>query len=144
MRSVFLAIAAGAIFALFLYATVGAIGYAAALSIPQWWWSAFHSRSLGLEAFVVLGRLVAVVAVSAPFAWLVARLFGPRAALVATAMTVAAAFLVEYPSAASLIGNASAKRIATFGFEVLILVASMPLLVGLLRSRPLTRRSSAP
>ncbi len=118
------------------YALVWAIGHAQALPIPSGWRGFFPTRLSGTLTWIIVIHTLAVVIISIPFALILARFGGPRAPLVALAMTVALFSLFSLLPAIVFFGTLPTRTKLVTAFDYTKLVLVLPLLVWLIRKLP--------
>jgi hypothetical protein len=138
----------------FIVAVVSALAYYALLSaiyprlpyvdVPAWWRSHWPSASVGLVSWFTLLNAAGAVAASIPVSLgLVWGLTSRRVAVgfgagMLCAVAIAVGALVQYRSQLSSIA------LVTAAAQLVVIGVSVPILVRLIESRPLTTRWSGP
>jgi hypothetical protein len=126
------------------YAMVWGIGHAMALPIPAGWRSSFPTRLSGTLTWMILAHTLAVVAISVPFALVIARFGGRLAPVVALAMTLILFALFSLGPLIEYFGTLPTRTKVVTGFDQIKLVLVLPLMVWLIRKLPSNNRWRGP
>ena len=121
--------------ALYIYVLLLAIGYQGRIPQPGWLAHLVSDQKARFWSWDQFTRLLMVVAVSAPFAWLLTRLFGRRLAL-AAAVVVAPTVIwlaLDYFSMRAGLSDAPPLLDFFYGLDTLEVALILPLLTWLLR-----------
>jgi fucose permease len=143
-KRIALLIACAGLICAYQYALVWGIRHALALPIPSAWLSVFPTRISGTLTWAVLIHIVAILIVSVPFALLIARFGGPRAPVVALAITVILFFVFWLPPLIQHFGITPSRTLVVSAFDYLKLFLVLPILVWLVRKLPSNNRWSGP
>ena len=130
---------AGLLFA-YQYALVLGTGYALALPPPSGWRASFPTHLSGSLTWLILVHTFAVLIVSVPFALLIARFGGPRAPVIALAITAALFALFSLPPFIEFFGIMSPRTRVVTAFDQIKLILVLPVLVWLMRKLPSNNR----
>lgn len=123
--------------ALYLYAVLEALGLQLRIPAPAFLGQLMAGEEARFWAWDQLTHLLAVLTVSAPFAWLLSNLFSRRLLVAAIVVVVPAVswMVVDYFSLASVLPNVSATLNLFYAVGVLEVAAVLPALTLLLRRR---------
>jgi len=107
------------------------IGVAASLPPPSWWSHVFQTHISSVILWMVLCHTTAILVVALPFAYVIARLYGRVAVLLALAITFALYAADPLPTLISYFGGFSARMKVITLFDALKLLGVLPGLVWL-------------
>ena len=107
------------------------IGVAASLPPPSWWSHVFPTHVSSAILWMVLCHTTAILVVALPFAYLIARLYGRVAVLLALAITFALYAVDPLPTLISHFGGFSARMKVITLVDALKLLGVLPGLVWL-------------
>jgi hypothetical protein len=143
-RRIMILIGLAALLYVYGSALLGGTYYASAIPIPAAWVSLFANRLSGVLAWMIVVQTLAVLVISIPFAFVVARFGGRYAPVVALAMTLVL-FVVFFPSSFfTQFGILPLRTKIVTGFEQVKLILVLPSLVWLIRRLPSNNRWRGP
>ena len=126
-RDVVLIGAALAIASCYVLALAYAVNFAINLSFPRWWLSTFGSSGTAVLSWSSFSHTVTVFAVSVPFAWLIARLYGKSSIPVAAG--IGAATWLYFEAYAVYLIVQSPKFLTLWFADTLAFAVALPCLV---------------
>ena len=135
---------------LYLYSffLIAGTGYALAHPVPAWWESIFSARGPAALTWMVLCNTTAVLLVSAPFAFVIQRLYGRHGFAVGLGITL---ILFLYFSIPALVDptlspffNSPARFKVVAVFDQIKLIVVLPVLVWAFSRLPSNNRSRVP
>ena len=144
MHRVVLLVIALLVLYIYSYCLVAGTGYALALLHPEWWDSMFSTRAHAALSWMVLIHSVAVLAGSAPFAYLNQRLYGRDGPVIVLAMTVTLLLAFALPSLMRYFGDSPARFKVVWIFDQIKLLAVLPVLVWAFGKLPSNQRLERP
>jgi hypothetical protein len=128
---------------LFWYLLVAAIGLAAALPVWKPWFAVFPTRRSAVLTWMVTWHTLAIVLVSLPFGFLIHRMWGRWAPLIALAITLAM-FALELPDMGQLFRGQPLRFQLVAVFDQLKLIGVLPLVAWLASRLPSNNRWRGP
>jgi hypothetical protein len=143
-RGIVLLIACAGLLYAYQFALVWGIGYAMGLPRPLAWISFFPSRLSGALTWLILVHSLAVLIISVPFAFLIARFGGPHGPAIALTFTLVLFVLFWLPSLTGFFDIMRMRVRVVTGFDQIKLILVLPLLVWLMRKLPSNNRVWTP
>ena len=139
-RAIILGIVAIALAYLYLMALVYGIGVNAAQGVPAWWSEFFSTRHNSARSWVLISHAVAVLLISMPFAWMLARAYGRIGVWVSLAIAIAIWGLFEAPLMLDAFRSDGVFLRALWFADTIQFLGSLPVLVLLFRRLPSNHR----
>jgi hypothetical protein len=139
-RVVILVIVAIGLAYLYVMALAYGIGVNAAQGVPTWWSEFFSSRHSSVRSWVLISHAIAVLLITLPFAWVIARAYGRISVWVSLAIAIAIWGLFEAPLMLDAFRSDGVFPRALWFSDTIQFVGSLPVLVLIFRRLPFNNR----
>jgi hypothetical protein len=143
LKRLALTLMAGALFWVYRTAFLYSIGYATAIHFPAWWFRLVPQNVHGVFAWSFLCHTVAVILVTLPIAWILARVYG-RLGVYLGAAGALALVVPDILSTARYSHLISAFGMTVVVVDLIKIAVGLPLAVWLLLKMPSNLRWSGP
>jgi hypothetical protein len=139
-RVIILGIVAIGLAYLYVMALVYGIGVNAAQGVPTWWSEFFSTRHSSVRSWVLISHALAVLLISLPFAWVIARAYGRIGVWVSLAIAITIWGLFEAPLMLDSFRSDGVFLRALWFADTIQFVGSLPVLVLFFRRLPSKNR----
>jgi hypothetical protein len=133
LRRIVLGIAAFGLLYLYLVALSYIVGAGAAWPTPRWWIAVFSAHRGAILSWLLLSHLGAILIVSFPFAWIIARVYGRFSTALSIVFALVAWGIFDAPLALDAFRSYGFFAKAVWLSDTVEFVGALPSMVLLLR-----------